>query len=582
MWIERWKQRQVVPDAARLIADQLNINPILAKLLTIRGITTPKEARMFLKPSLTDLREPFLMAGMEKAVTVFIRALKESRRITVVGDYDVDGVTSAALVRLFMADLDRTIEVVLPDRFLHGYGLTDRLLPDVLATNPGLVVTVDCGITAIEQVRALRDKGIDVIILDHHIPKRSLPPASAVVDPMLPDSAFPFKGMAAVGVTFYFLIALRRALREAGWFKSLPQPGLESYLDIVALGTIADSVPLIQENRVFALRGLEAMQGNRARPAIKALKAVASLRSPKVRAGHVGFVLGPRLNAAGRLSTANKALELLCAKDEVEAVNTARELNELNETRQDIQSDVLEAAIIQVETRRLMEHNGIVVAGKDWHTGVTGIVASRLVELYNRPCIVISLDGDTAKGSCRSVPGFDITLQGLHPLRDMLTAFGGHSMAAGLSLPARDVEAFSRAFTELCDHVVAQEILQPVIRFDLDVDLDQVDMNLVHAIQRMEPFGYGNPEPVIVARSVMVQTTQVVGRNRDTLVLKGKQASSRHFRFVGFRWLYEVPTQGSLIDIAFSCDISDYNHEVYGKIKALRVAQRPNDEDVTP
>lgn len=565
MWIEQWKQSPLNPDAAKQLSLH-KYNRIITQLLAIRGIETPDQADRFLNPSLRDLHEPFLMADMEKAVSIFMQALKQDVRITVVGDYDVDGVTSTALLRLFMRELSRQIRVVLPSRFIHGYGLTDLIIPDVLATDPGLIVTVDCGITSIGPIRKLRDQGIDVIVLDHHIPREELPPASAVVDPMRDDSEFPFHGMAAVGVTFYFLIALRRAMRQAGRFKD--EPELEALLDIVALGTIADSVPLIQENRVFAFRGLKALSAGH-RPGIQALKAVAGMRKSEVSAGQVGFILAPRLNAAGRLASANEALDLLTAKNKVEAVKAAQTLNDLNLTRQDVEANALEEAITQVETMRLMDANGIVVAGEDWNQGVIGIVASRLVTIYNRPCVVISIDGDLARGSARSVSGFDITTRALKPLSGLLTAFGGHAMAAGLSMQADLVAEFRTAFARLCNNVVDPQILQPGIRFDLEVPLQVIDNKLVKEIQGLGPFGYGNPEPVFAALSIRVVSARIVGKKKDTLIIIGAQDSNT-MKFVGFRWMYDVPVSDTLIDVAFSCEISDYDNAVYGKIRALR------------
>jgi len=568
MWIEQWTQRPLNPDIAQRLSGQLKLNPVIAKILAIRGIETPVQAEKFLNPSLLDLHEPFLLADMEKALGIFMRALNDDARITVVGDYDVDGVTSSSLLRVFTRELGREIEIVLPNRFTHGYGLTDRILPDVMATKPDLVVTVDCGISSIETIRKLRDEGIDVIVLDHHIPGMELPPASAVVDPVREDSEFPFQGMAAVGVVFYFLIAVRRAMRQAGWFKTMREPALESFLDLVALGTIADSVPLVMENRVFTLKGLEVLSAA-ARPGIRALKAVAGLKTSIVRAGQVGFILAPRLNAAGRLESAKKALDLLCAEDEVTAVKAAQELNVLNLSRQDTEARILEDAITQVETGRLMEAKGIVVAGEGWHQGVIGIVASRLVDLYHRPSVVISIDGDMARGSVRSVPGFDVTRQALSPLADMLTTFGGHAMAAGLSLSTENLDRFRDAFVELCDRTIDAGLLQPGLKFDAEISLKDVTNRLAEAIQGLGPFGYGNPEPVFAALSVRVSSARIVGKKKDTLIINGEQARGS-LKFVGFRWLYDLPTVGTLIDIAFSCDISDYDHRVYGRIRALR------------
>lgn len=568
MWIDHWKKRPPNPEVTKQLSSQLECNPIIAKILAIRGIETPEQAESFLNPSLQDLREPFLMADMEKAVGIFIKALQNNARVTVVGDYDVDGVTSTALIRVFMRGLGREISAVLPNRFIHGYGLTDRLLPDVLATSPDIVITVDCGIASIGTIRKLRDKGFDVIVLDHHIPRRELPPASAVVDPMRGDSGFPFQGMAAVGVTFYFLIAVRRAMRRGGWFKTMQEPELEVFLDLVALGTIADSVPLVMENRVFAVKGLNVLS-RAARPGIRALKAVAGLKKPEVRAGQVSFMLAPRLNAAGRLDSAYKALDLLCAEGEVEAVSAAQGLNELNLTRQAVESRVLEEAVTQVETMRLMDSNGIVVAGEGWHQGVIGIVASRLVELYSRPVVVIAIDGDMARGSVRSVPGFDVTNQALGPLSGLLTTFGGHAMAAGLSLPAASVNEFREAFAGQCNRVIDAQLLQARISFDTEVALKDIDNGLAEQVQGLGPFGYGNPEPVFAALSVRVVSAHIVGKKKDTLIIQGAQANG-NLKFVGFRWMYDIPAPGTLIDIAFCCDISDYDRNVYGKIRALR------------
>ncbi len=517
----RWRPRnQVSPEAVRSLTTALDLHPLTALVLLGRAIDDETTARAFFSPRLTDLPDPFLLRGMEEAVGRLVRALEQDEAVAVHGDYDVDGITATALMVDVLRRLGGRVDYHIPLRLKDGYGLSAAALEEAAARGSRVVVSVDCGVSAVQEAVLAARLGLDLIITDHHQPPEALPEAVALVNPHQPDCAFPDKVLSGVGVAFMLLVALRRRLRERGWFAGRPEPDLREWLDLVALGTIADLVPLKGVNRVFVRHGLQRMQ-RQPRPGIAALKRVAGIR--EVTAGVVGFRLAPRLNAAGRLEDAATGVRLLLSEDERSAGDLAGLLDGWNRERQQIEQQTFEAAVRKLD--ELPENYSIVLADHSWHPGVIGIVASRLVERYGRPTLLIALDGEQGKGSGRSVRGFHL-YRGLQQCADHLAAFGGHEYAAGFSLRRSAVGELAAAFEDAVRRQLSVEDLQPVRLHDGVVQLAEISPDLVGELQRLEPYGMGNPEPVFVAEQVELHRIETVGDGRHLRCLVRQDGTS--------------------------------------------------------
>ncbi|HEY8241092.1 MAG TPA: single-stranded-DNA-specific exonuclease RecJ, partial [Kiritimatiellia bacterium] len=476
-----------------------------AALLAGRGYDDPTRAERFLKPRLSDLSDPFDLPAMDKAVDRIWRAIDAGERIAIYGDYDVDGITSSALLSQVLAGLGAKVSVFLPHRLDEGYGLSmDGMQRCLEEHQPGLIVTVDCGTGSVEPVRALAERGVDVVITDHHTPPAEVAPAVAVVNPKLCNHAA-LQVLAGVGVTFKVCHALLKSGRAAG--RTVASLDLRKHLDLVALGTISDVVPLIDESRTLARHGLAQVNETES-TGLRALIDVAGIRGT-IDAYEVGFLLGPRLNAAGRLGDALQSLELLVTRDAGRARAIASHLDTTNRERQEIEKRTLKEALAAIDAEfDPVSTFGIVVAGEGWHAGVIGIVASRLVQRYYRPSVVIAIDGGSGRGSCRSIEGCDL-VERLGVCSSLLLKFGGHSMAAGLEVDAGRIGEFKRAFNESVAGVLRGTDLRPVQRIDAWMALADADDRMLDALDGLRPFGHGNPTPVWAARSVCV-----VGRPR--------------------------------------------------------------------
>lgn len=514
----KWVRRAADERQVGLLARELGLHPVAARVLVGRGVVTPAQAERFLSTRLTDLPDPFTMKGMLPAVERIGRALRGGEKITVYGDYDVDGVTSTSLLVSFLQAVGGTVASYVPHRLMEGYGLNPGAVDKLAQDGTRLIVTVDCGVTAVEEVdRATRAK-VDVVVVDHHQAPAQLPRAVAMLNPHQPGCPFPSKELSAVGVTFHLLMALRKRLREEGWFEGRGEPNLRSYLDLVALGTIADVVPLVGANRILVSHGLvELAKG--ARLGVRALKRVAGIDEGPVTAGQVGFRLGPRINAAGRLSDAGAAVALLLATDGAEASRLAEALDKANQERQTIERRITQEAVAQASTRA-DQVRGLVLSAEGWHPGVVGIVASRVVDRYYRPAVVIGVDGEGARGSCRSIEKFNM-YDGLGRCRDHLVRFGGHHHAAGLHLEKKQIAAFTRAFeTEAARQLTAEDLV-PVVRIDAEIHARDATLSLAEALAKLAPFGAGNPEPMLSA--------QVAGV--EARVLFAKDGGVDHLKF---------------------------------------------------
>lgn len=527
-------------------AEQLGVSNLVARLLIGRQFSL-ESARKFLDVRLVDLPDPFLLPDMKIAAKRLHAAIESGEKIAVHGDYDVDGISGTVLLTVALGACGADVEYHIPLRLRDGYGLSAAAIKDAADRGIKVVVSVDCGVSAHEEAELAMQHGIDLIVTDHHQPPPTLPKALAVINPQRQDSGFPFRPLAGVGVAFFLLIALRKTLREAGWFRGRTEPDLRDYLDLVALGTIADLVPLQGVNRTMAKHGLRLIEKG-PRIGLRALKQVASVK--KVSSGVVGFQLAPRLNAAGRMEDAALGVELLLEEDMVRALNTARYLDQCNRTRQELEKQTLREA--EAAVARLSEqHTHVIVLGGDgWHPGVIGIVASRLVERYHRPTVLVALDGDSGKGSARSIRGYHL-YQGLQACADHLIAFGGHEMAAGMSLCRQDLPAFASAMEAHARAALDDESLLPKLRYDGTVLLEEIDLDTLRQMESVAPFGMENPEPLMLVESVRAMRVQE---------LKGG-----HLRFTVCRGAFSHPA------IAFG--MQERKEEFQGEIDLLVTPQ---------
>jgi single-stranded-DNA-specific exonuclease len=487
----RWEHEACDDAAAGELARAAGVDPAVARLLLLRGITDADGAGRFLRPSLDHLHDPMRLAGMGAAVERLLKAIAGGERIAVHGDYDVDGITATVIVRRTLELLGGDVVHFVPDRLRDGYGLNPPAIERLHGEGARIVVSVDCGIRGAEAARRARELGVDLIITDHHEPDDELPPALAVVNPKRRDCTYPDKNLAGVGVALKLVQALTARAGRGSW--------LPAFVKIAAIGTLADVVPLVGENRVIARLGLEALSKGPHKAGLRALIESAGLAGKPIDSYQVSFMLAPRVNAAGRMSSPDIALRLLLAADDgmiEEARGLAGQLNAENERRQQ------EERAILAEARKAVDNDpdvgaraALVVAGEGWHRGVIGIVASRLVDAYHRPAVVISIEGDTAHGSCRSIQGFDM-LEALTACAGHLDQFGGHRAAAGLTIGRSRIRGFRDALTRWADDRLGPEELQPRLRIDGRLGFRQITPRLFDGISQLAPFGTGNPKPV--------------------------------------------------------------------------------------
>ena len=506
--MRRWQERSALPDpfVLQALERELQVDRLTAHLLAQRGGSDLTAARDFLDPRLQQLPDPFLLGQMEAAVTRLVAALAAGEKIAIHGDYDVDGISGTALLVEGLRAFGAEVNYFIPLRLRDGYGLSAEHLRQAFAGGARVAVSVDCGISAQAEAEVARELGLDLIITDHHQPPSVLPAACAIVNPHLLDCRYPDKDLAGVGVAFMLLIALRSRLRTVGAFAIRPEPDLRYSLDLVALGTIADVVPLRGVNRILTRIGLGIINQGR-RPGLKSLSVAAGIRL--VTCGNVAFSLAPRLNAAGRLENANLGVELLLTDDPQRAEELAGLLDGFNRERQGVEQQVLSEAIAQVEEGKGGEYS-LVLAGEGWHPGVIGIVASRLVERYHRPAVLIALDGERGKGSARSIRGLHL-YQTLQACSAELEGYGGHAFAAGLSIAASRFDSFVAAFEQAAAAALSADDLVPVLLYDSEVLIEDLSLTIIADLQRLSPFGAGNPEPLFLLRNARAQQVTPCG-----------------------------------------------------------------------
>ena len=499
---------------AQEMAAELKISPVLAHVLIRRGIKDTTEARKFFRPQLTDLHDPFLFQDMQKAVGRLNEALGRKERILVYGDYDVDGCTAVALVYRFLQQFYSNIDYYIPDRNEDGYGVSRKGVDYACDTGVGLIIVLDCGIKATDEIAYAKEKGIDFIICDHHVPGDELPPAVAILNAKRADNTYPYEHLCGCGVGFKLMQAF--AISNGIEFSQLIP-----LLDLCAISIAADIVPIMGENRILAYQGLRQLNSSPS-VGIKALMEVCGLKDKEISLGDIIFKIGPRINASGRMQTGNEAVALLIEKDPAEARKIAERINEYNEQRKDLDKSMTEEAnriAASLEHRR--EHKSIVLFNEEWHRGIIGIVASRLTEVFYKPSVVLT-EGDDgmATGSARSVPGFDVH-KAIESCADLLTNFGGHTYAAGLSMPVENVPAFRRRFEEYVEQHIQPEQTSAILRIDAEVDFRDINRRVAADIKRFAPYGPDNQKPLFCTRQVYdYGTSKVVGRDQEHIKLE--------------------------------------------------------------
>ena len=552
-------------DKAALLALELEVSPLLGRLLVLRGITDPEAADHFLNPRLDQLHNPFLMAGMDTAVARLKRAVAQQEKILIYGDYDVDGTTAVVVLMAGLESLGARVDVHIPDRLKDGYGMRVPVVERAAADGFTVLLSVDTGIREHEVVARAQELGIDCIITDHHLPKEeSLPAAHALLNPHRPDCAYPDKNLSGVGVAFKLVQGL---LGER-----MSEALLRSYLKIVAIGTIADVVPLIGENRVIASFGLQALR-RPVQPGLSALLEVARLNGRAPTAGDIAFRIAPRMNAAGRMEDAHAVIELLRTSDPVKAQQIARRLEELNSERQHAEESILNDIVEILKARpEITGRYSLVFAGEGWHRGVIGIVAQRVVERCYRPTLVIGVENGTGQGSGRSIANFHL-LNALTDSQDVFERFGGHAAAAGFTLPSGRIGELTERFEAYARSALSPQDLIPLLRVDAEVDLDHLDWPLYEQLKRMEPFGMGNPTPVFAARNLRLIYPPRVLSEKHLKLKVGK--GSKSFDALGWRKGEQAKLLGTgdTLDLAFTLDENLYQgtSSLQMIIKDLRV-----------
>ena len=536
------------PPNASWLARKLGVSKLLAALLLNRDISTTDSAASFLSPRLANMRDPFLLKDMDSAVELIGNGITAKKRITIYGDYDADGLTATALLVDFFSKLNAPVSFYIPHRLEEGYGLNEGAIKGIAEGGAELMITVDCGISSPSEIALAQGLGLEVVVTDHHQIPGDFQRTCPTINPMRTDSAFPFRELSGVGLALYLAIAIRSHLRERGFFNKVPEPDLRPYLDLVALGTVADIVPLVGENRIFVKTGLATLMED-SRPGIKALREVSGIKGGQVLTTEdIAFRLAPRLNALGRLGSATSAVRMLTTGSESEAESTAKRMEFLNSQRQAIESRITLESREKIEGMEDLDtRRTLVLFDPKWHRGVVGIVASKIVEQYYRPTLILALEGDFLKGSGRSIEGFDL-YQALFDLRDLLDHFGGHHYAAGVSLHVRKVREFCKRFEEIASKRIDPDYLIPRVEVDAMLDLDAVTPQLLKELEMLMPHGYRNPQPLFCAGPLDVVSSRVVGNSH--LRLKVRQRGIT-FDCIAFGKAQFHPLDGKSVDILF-------------------------------
>jgi len=569
---KRWNFIEPNLELQESFSKGLGISAVTAQLLINRGINSLDNADNFINSSLKSFHDPYRMKDMDKAVQRIIQAVKAKEKIFIYGDYDVDGITATSLLILFFREMNVDASYYIPKRAGEGYGLNLNAITKIKEQGGKLIITVDCGITAVKEAKALREMGIDLIITDHHQLSDNLPEAIAILHPGQGDCKYPFKSLAGVGIVFKLIKSLRRVFKEMG----MPQeklPNLKKHLDLVSLGTIADIAPLLGENHIIAKYGLKEISRTD-KAGLKALKTIAGIREREVTVTDVGFLIGPRINAAGRLGDADEAVRLLTTSDEAEALEIARYLDSENKKRQLIQDDILKEVRAMINEQCSREKDSaIVLSSSNWHQGVIGIVASKLVEEYYKPTILISIDGEYGKGSARGIPSFHL-YESLRKCGDLLVDFGGHKYAAGLTIKSDMIDKFKEYFQKVTSETLKIEECIPQIDIDMSIELSDMDYSLAEEINKIGPFGPSNPPPLFCSRNIEIVGEPIIVGKNNCHIRMDVDDGSETMEVIGFNFscLMNKLNNDSKYDIVYTPLINNWrgNKKVQLKLMDIR------------
>ena len=549
---KEWQILRPDPRAVEKLTGILKCQPAIAAILVNRKMASPEEASNFLNASLNHLSPPFTLKDMDVAVHRIVKGINCREKILIFGDYDVDGITATTILLEFFRSVGADVSYYIPHRITEGYGLQKRhIINYAVAKRINLIVTVDCGSGSHDAVAAANAAGIDVIITDHHMMPDTLPPAVAVINPRRQDCPSGFDDLAGVGVAFYLLVCLRKKLRDQNFWKNRPEPNLKNICDLVALGTLADMVPLTNDNRILAKTGLDII-GSRPRSGMKALMGICGINERAVNSNDMVFGLAPRLNSAGRLSHASLAVELLTTKRMDRAVKIAASLNHMNRKRRRVETEMLAQIEDYLKVNpSLLQKNTLVLAHPDWHLGILGIVASRIMKKYFCPVVLITKADGVGRGSARSIPGVNL-YDGLCVCSGDLESFGGHSMAAGLRIKTEKIDRFESKFENFVGDVTTPYDFIPKLTIDYELAFDDISERLIDEIESLNPFGTGNPEPIFMARNIRVVSSKIVGNHHRRMLLKQSGGNTGNtFHAIHFNANTGTPLEEGFDRIAF-------------------------------
>ena len=554
-------------DVCRTLAAELRIPLAIVRILFQRNITGSDRIKAFLNPSLDQLPPPFSMKGVAEAAAIIDRACHDSQPVVIYGDYDVDGITSTSVLYLFLKHLGLDVSFYLPDRLQEGYGINEQAIRRIHAqigersAKNGVLISVDCGISDYDAVETAKKLGLTVIITDHHKPPPRLPPADVVINPLQPGCSFSFKKLAGVGVAFYLIMGIRSHLLSNGFWQDGEVPNLKAYLDLVAMGTISDMVPLVDINRILVRAGLEVIdtgrQNNNLRPGLMQLIDISRIYRRKLTSEDISFRIGPRINAAGRIGDPCQAVELLTTNETDRARELALSLDEINNSRKALGQSLYEQALAMAEKEVAKGRKSLVLWGEDWHPGVIGIAASRLVEQYGRPTIILSLAQDQAKGSGRAIPGLNL-YEALGDCGDVIIQYGGHEGAAGMTVMNEKLIDFSNIFEEVVARKFVAEDLTPELWIDWQAETEELfDESFLAYYVLLAPFRIGNPEPVISTQKIRLQDPRVVGNDHlKFFLLTGNRMQRQGIGFGLGAMRQDII--GKEVDIAYNVRLNEF------------------------
>ena len=555
----KWNIKSTVTEKAKKLSRSLSLSPVVTQVLINRGLDNQEDIRAFFEPSLSKLPDPFALTDMKKAAERLADAIEKKEKICVYGDYDIDGSTSIATIVNFLRSLNVDIAYYQPERFVEGYGLHVDSVKNLYKNGTNLLITVDCGTSGIDTAKYCKEVGIDLIITDHHKVGTESPDAYAFVNPHRSGEDKIYSNLAGVGVAYYLTLATRKVLRDRGFFKAeVEEPDLKNYLDIVAFGTIADVVPLMGINRILVRKGLDIINNN-SRIGLSALIEVSGLKT-RINSDALGFILAPRLNAAGRMGNASRSVELLLSNNSDEAIQMAKVLDEENKKRVSFQNKswqqiqtIVDGMVSEKDPSTFDKKFTLTFANEDWHQGIIGIVASKSAEKWYKPTSVYTISSNgTAKGSARSTPGIDIFSVFLS-FKEIFEDFGGHNMAAGMSIKSERIPKFEEMFELGVSNYMKSKKLAPVIDVDVEVGLTDISIKTVNEIYQMEPFGFDNPQPLFFSSDVKVFNKWVLKEKHLKLKLENGIDA------IGFNMADKADKLGSTIDMVFKPSINEWN-----------------------